>query len=233
LRLRVASWNLHSCIGTDGRLDVRRVGDVLSRLDADFIGFQEVDRRVERTDGRDQLEYLADRLNMHPIAGPNLRDPRGDFGNGLLARSAAHAHELLDLSVPAREPRGAIDACFRFEGADLRVLVTHLGLTRSERARQISILRNHLAGAPKSDAVVLLGDLNEWRPAPLTRSNLTPVPFAVSSRLRTFPSRRPVFGLDRVLASPRPDRFEARTQRSRLARIASDHLPVVADIEWA
>jgi endonuclease/exonuclease/phosphatase family metal-dependent hydrolase len=169
---------------------------------------------------------------MHPIAGPNLRDHRGDFGNALLARSAPVDHTLLDLSIYQREPRGAIDACFRLEGAQLRILVTHLGLTRLERAKQISILREHLGGPSVGEAVVLLGDLNEWRPTPFTRARLVPAPFAVSSRLRTFPSRRPLLDLDRILVSPRPSRFEARAQKSRLARIASDHLPVVADIEW-
>jgi endonuclease/exonuclease/phosphatase family metal-dependent hydrolase len=213
-------------------LDATRVGDVLSELDADFIGLQEVDRRVEPTAGRDQLEYFANRLKMHPIAGPNLHDHRGDFGNGLLARRPAVAHELLDLSVSQREPRGAIDARFSLQGAEIRVLVTHLGLARRERAEQISILRDHLAGAPMHDAVVLLGDLNEWRPAPFTRSRLVPAPFAVSSRLRSFPSRRPLIDLDRILVWPRPMRFEARTKRGRITRVASDHLPVVADIEW-
>jgi endonuclease/exonuclease/phosphatase family metal-dependent hydrolase len=233
VHVRLASWNVHSCVGTDGVLDVARIGDVLERLDVDVIGLQEIERREEQILGLDQLAYLARRLDMHPIAGPNLIDHRGDFGNGLLARRVPRRHVLLDLSVADREPRGAIDALFDLPGGPLRVVVTHLGLGRVERAQQIRALREHLSKPGEaSGPVVLLGDLNEWRPGLLTRSRLVPDPFEVASGLRTWPSRRPLLRLDRILAAPRPRRFEAHTVTRPAARVASDHLPVVADVEW-
>lgn len=232
MRVRLVSWNVHSCVGTDGILDVARVADVLEPLGADVIGLQEVDRRTEPILDLDQLAYLSRRLDLHPIAGPNLIDHRGDFGNGLLARRVPRRHALVDLSVADREPRGAIDALYDFGGGVLRVVVTHLGLGRLERAQQIRTLRDHLRQPSEAGAVVLLGDLNEWRPGWLTRARLVPEPFDVASRLRTWPSRRPLLRLDRILASPRPRRFESRTLGHATARRASDHLPLVADLEW-
>lgn len=213
-------------------LDPVRVGDVLATLEADVIGLQEVDWRHPGVAGRDQLAYLAERLGMHPIAGPNLRDHRGEYGNGLLTKLPASGHGRVDLSVPGQEPRGAIDAHLGADGFSLRVLVTHLGLARAERAQQVAALRAHLDRGEESDAVLLVGDLNEWRPRPFAGRALTPRPFPTTSRSRSFPSRRPVLALDRILALPEPRRFEARAIRAPLARVASDHLPVIADIEW-
>jgi len=232
VRLRVVTWNLHSCVGTDGRLDPSRSRDVLARLDADLIGLQEVDARLPNGEGRDPLDYLSDELGMHAVAGPNLRDHCGEYGNGLLSRHAPASYELLDLSVSGVEPRGAIDARFELEGRLVRCVVTHLGLDRRERAGQRARLREHLATGPAPDADLLVGDLNEWLPWRLERHRLAPRPFAVASAAWSFPSRAPFLALDRILARPRPVRFEVRAVRSRLARRASDHLPVVADVEW-
>lgn len=233
MRLRIATWNLHGCVGTDGRHDPARSRDVLAALDADFIGLQEVDARRAHPDAPDPLAYLAEALGMHPIAGPNLRDERGEYGNGLLSRLAPAAVARLDLSVPGVEPRGAIDARFEHGGRSLRVLATHLGLSHGERAVQRAWIRAHLEGDDvASDATLLVGDLNEWRPRRIERERLCPEPFPVGSRARSFPSRAPVVALDRILARPRPARFEARAVRTPLARRASDHLPVVAEVEW-
>lgn len=234
MKLRVVTWNVHSCIGRDGRVEPERVADVLGELDADLIGLQEVDSRQSSKSGRDQLPYLADRLRMHAVAGPNLRDERGEFGNGLLARVAPTSHELVDLSLAEREPRGAIDARFSLE-ADrfrLRVLATHLGLTRAERAIQLGALRAHIERGASGHAMLLVGDLNEWRPRVFAGPGLAPSLFPVESQARTFPSRLAVLPLDRILAWPTPRHFEATAVRTRRARVASDHLPVVADIEW-
>ena len=45
---------------------------------------------------------------------------------------------------------------------------------------------------------------------------------------RSFPSRWPLFALDRVWARPRPALLALKAHRSALAERASDHLPVKA-----
>ncbi len=231
MRIRVVTWNVHSCVGTDGLLNPSRTADVLESLDADLIGLQEVDWRHPPTDGLDQLDYFAARLGMHAIEGPNLHDHAGRFGNALLARREPQQCARVDLSVQGREPRGAIDAVFQFDRFSLRVLVTHFGLTRTERSHQMGALQKAIEAGLPSDAVVLLGDLNEWRRGGRAIP-LVPDPFPIICRMRTFPSRVPLFALDAVLARPEPKHVYARTAESLMARKASDHLPIVVDLEW-
>ena len=248
MRARVATWNVHSCVGTDGRCDPGRVAEVLAAIDADVIGLQEVDSRYSRTGGVAHAEFLADRLGLHLLVGPNLVEADGDFGNVLLSREAAEDHARIDLSVPGVEPRGAIDALIPVDGGRLRTVVTHLGLRAAERRRQLTVLRR-LLDAPRprapaavepsadgtADGTVLLGDFNEWRERPFDAAGFGRSRAHGTRRLRTFPSRLPLIALDRILAMahPLPPRFrEVHTVRTPLARTASDHLPVVAELEW-
>lgn len=231
MRLRFVTWNVHSCTGVDGRHDPRRVGDVLEGLGADVIGLQEVDWRLPLVDDRHQLDLLAERLGLHAVAGHNLRDHRGEYGNGLLSRFDVRDVRRVELSHGDREPRGAIDATLDAPGGRLRVLVTHLGLQRRERLDQVRRLRR--AVAPVGDEpTVLLGDLNEWRPGRLVPHLLVPDPFPAVALGRSYPSRLPAFALDRILVRPAPSSLSYRVVRSAAARAASDHLPVVADVEW-
>ena len=234
MRCRVVTWNVHSCIGADRRHDPARVADVLAALDADVIGLQEVDWRQPELEGRRQFELLAERLRMTAVPGHNLRDRRGAYGNGLLTRFEVSAARRVALPG-AREPRGAIDALLRSPDGQLRVLVTHLGLGRLERRRQAQLLRAAVhAAAPAERALptVLLGDLNEWRPSIASRTPLVPDPFPAVASGRTYPSRFPYFALDRVLARPTPEMLSFEVVRTQQARVASDHLPLVAELAW-
>jgi len=236
VRCRVVTWNVHSCVGADGRHDPVRVADVLAGLGADVIGLQEVDWRQPPVDGRSQLEAIAERLDMTAVAGANLRDHRGEFGNALLTRFEVANVRRVPLAEPGREPRGAIDARLRDGAATLRVLVTHLGLLRRERLRQVDRLRRAVGEPHGADEMlaptVLLGDLNEWRPRRLAPTLLVPVPFPVVATGPTYPSRFPLFALDRVLVRPAPAALAAAVQRTPDARAASDHLPLVAELRW-
>lgn len=240
MRCRVVTWNVHSCVGRDGRHDPERVADVLAPLEADVVGLQEVDWRLPRLDGSSQLEVIAARLGMTAIEGKNLRDHRGAFGNALLTRLEVEGRHRVALSTAGREPRGAIDAHLRVAGARLRVLVTHLGLRRAERLLQARRLRAAVLGggdvAPPWRAAepptLLLGDLNEWRPRAIARRLLVPDPFPEAAWARTYPSRLPVFGLDQILVRPVARRLAFGVVTAREARAASDHLPLVADLEW-
>lgn len=231
MRLRLVSWNIHSCVGIDKRYDPGRIASVLADLDADIIGLQEVDWRSPQHEGVDQLAFLARELEMTAVAGPNLYDHRGEFGNALLTRLAVEEVEHLDLAQPGREPRGCIDARLRHEGHHIRALVTHLGLRRDERAIQLNDIADHL-GHETGEVRCLLADINEWLPTRFTRGPLVPACFDAVYAPRTFPSRRPVFPLDRVFVSPLPDKLDHARLRTPLSRLASDHLPVLVDVGW-
>ena len=85
-RLRVASYNIHECVGGDGRRDPARVALVLREIDADVIGLQEVDARPSETSASMQMQYLASTLHLHSVAGPTLQRGDGHYGNALLTR---------------------------------------------------------------------------------------------------------------------------------------------------
>jgi endonuclease/exonuclease/phosphatase family metal-dependent hydrolase len=232
VRCRVVTWNIHACVGSDGRYDVARVAEVLAGLDADIIGLQEVDWRRPAEGGGDAFDMIAARLGMHGVEGPNLHDHRGRYGNGLLTRypvSDVTHHSLL---FKTREPRGVIDATLQHDsGTAIRTFVTHLGLKFRERRHQVAMIRAAATGSWDSPAL-LLGDMNEWVSTRLMRNAFTPSPFSHMVTGRSFPSRWPMFPLDYIFTWPEPLHCEGRVVRSAKARRASDHLPVLADIEW-
>lgn len=226
--LRVATYNVHGCLGVDGVLAPRRVARVVADLDADVIGLQEVFSGGRVHAASNQLAVLAEATRLTAVAAPASPTATTGYGNALLTRWPVADVAYCDLSVGGREPRGAVEAVLCRGAERIAVVVTHLGLGRGERVRQIRRLLDWLAGRPPLPRIVA-GDLNEWNRWSaawrlLTRS------FECTAPVRTFPARRPVFPLDRVLVSA-PARLEAATlHRSPLARVASDHLPLVATV---
>ena len=226
--LRVATYNIHRAIGTDHQRNPARIAGVLGELRADVVGLQEVDWHDEPGRRHAQFEYLARLPGYAAVAGPNLRDPRGHYGNLLLTHLPIRAVRLHNLSLDGREPRGAVDVDLALGAGSLRVIVTHLGLRVGERWRQAWALRRLLLQAPDRPTV-LLGDLNDWLPGSPT---VRPLLALCASRRhpRTFPSRRPVLALDRILTRALPMPKPPVAHRSATACVASDHLPVVADL---
>lgn len=223
--LRVVTWNVHGCVGTDGRRDVARVADVIRGFDADLVGLQEVDSR--RSPG--QLAELARRTGTTAVAGPTLRTRKGTYGNALLTRYPHATVEHVDISVPLVEPRGALAVEVALDGRAVRVLVTHFGLSGRERRAQATAIAMWVRDAGGA-AVLLLGDFNEWRPRATTLRRLDAL-LGEAPRPRTFPSRLPVLALDRIWVCPREALIDQTTPRIGDAARASDHLPVLARID--
>jgi len=197
-------------------------------MNVDILGLQEVDCGYH-TAGDDQMAFLALATGMEAVAGPTMVRDTGHYGNALLTRAPAAAVRHVDLSVGGKEPRGAIDVDLMLEARAVRVLVTHLGLRRFERARQVEQILGSVACARPGTVTVVAGDFNEWRP---NDQSLQPLHVRFGrSRLKTFPARRPLFAFDRVLVEPRSFLIEFVVHDTPLARIASDHLPVRAKIE--
>jgi endonuclease/exonuclease/phosphatase family metal-dependent hydrolase len=228
VKLTVVTWNIHACVGTDRSYDPARTADVLASLDADVIALQEVDWRRPRHGGLDQFEVIADRLGMRAIEGPNLEDHEGRYGNGLLTRCDVRSVDRLELCHGRREPRGAIDARLGCGDWTLRVVVTHLGLKRGERCWQARRLADGLEGDgyDEGEPRVLLGDLNEWWPWTGRVLGRLDDYFGTVVAPRTWPSRFPLLRLDRAMLGGPIECEESGAVRTRLARRASDHLPV-------
>ena len=229
--LRLASYNIHIGVGRDGRFHPERVAAVVRELDADVIALQEVQLGAGTFD---MLSHLAAATGYAALAGPTLTHPtHGHYGNAVLSRLSVLRWRCLDLSVPAHEPRGALDVTLDCDdGVSLRLIATHLGLRPPERRHQVRRLLREINADVHRGPTILLGDVNEWflwgRPLRWLHAH-----FGRPPAPRTFPAGAPVLALDRVWLKPRRCLRALCAHRSALARLASDHLPVVATLDLA
>jgi endonuclease/exonuclease/phosphatase family metal-dependent hydrolase len=216
--LRIASYNVHACRGTDGKKDAQRIVKVIEELGCDTVGLQEVDYR---------LDYIARKLGMQAIPGLTLARHDGPFGNALLTRRKVLDVRRLGFTYSRREPRNALDVDLEVNGETVRVIVTHLGLWPAERRYQVKKILEMIRPTPSYERVIVLGDINEWLTLgrPLRWMNAL---FGRCPAERSFPSRWPLVALDRVWVRPRHALLALKAHRTPLAELASDHLPVKA-----
>ena len=227
--LRVATYNVHACVGTDGRHDPDRVAAVIADIDADIVALQEftypasvaIDTRIPVT------FTVLDGFTC--VLGPTRRVLTQCFGNALLTRHRVVDVHRFDLSMERREPRGAIAATIDVRGNPVHVLAAHLGLRLNERRFQVTQILAYLESVQHT-LVVVLGDFNDWLPG---RS----VVHVLDDRLgrpprpASFPVFLPLVPLDRIWVNPLRALRRTFTHTTKAARIASDHFPVVADID--
>lgn len=225
MSIRIATWNMHSGVGIDGRFAPRRVSRVIAELGADIVALQEFgSRRV----GFDMRAHLEQATGWPALLMATCADRYGEFGNAVLSRFPIVSSVCHPLDVGAREPRNAIDVIIDCGVARLRVIATHLGLSRRERIRQIARL-HELFTTSDVHPVVLLGDFNVWRPRGSLDSFAPPADAMPAPK--TFPAPMAVAALDRIFVSPLKSRVDMHVHRSRAAHVASDHLPLIAEIE--
>lgn len=228
MHVRAVSYNIHSAVGRDGVFAPERILRVVRGLGAGIIALQEVDARIGEPRRLDQFRFFGEFLGLHSIAGPNIIEHRGSYGNVLLTRWPVEASRLIKLGVARREPRGAICAILRCGGERLQVINTHLGLRRAERREQARCL---LEEARAHDGPTLfLGDFNVWR----RRSSALARLGAPADRARTpgtFTSRWPFIPLDRVWTRPLAHLVSVRAIHDDVTITASDHLPLEATVD--
>lgn len=222
----IASYNIHKCVGTDGRFDPERIAAVIAELNADIVALQEADERLGERLGLLNLDQLAKVTGLVPVHKPDNSLSHGWHGNVILAREQV-VHAVNPMHLPGLEPRGALVVDLELKGVSLRVIAAHLGLLRRSRSQQANALVDaaHTVLRP----TILLGDLNEWRVH--ARSSLLPLlPHfgPLHAILPSFPSRFPLLALDRILARPSSLISSIEVHKSPLARLASDHLPIKA-----
>ncbi len=224
--LTIATYNIHGAVGTDGVFMPDRVADVLCEIDADIIALQEVP--LGGAGMPNVLKILQNVTGFVGVEGYTFSVSGRRYGNAVLSRYPILATRKIDISFGSREPRGALDADISCHGHPLRVIATHLGLRPAERHEQI----RRLLQVFDTDQmpVILMGDVNEWfvwgKSLRWLVSHFQAVPAPP-----TFPSRWPIFALDRIWIRPRHRLVHVDAHASPLARIASDHLPLIAHID--
>jgi endonuclease/exonuclease/phosphatase family metal-dependent hydrolase len=202
---------------------------VIAELDADVVGLQEVIRGEGGGDA-DQPDYLASKLSMSMIMGATRPLAGGSFGNAILTRLPVIASTTHDLSHGRFERRGCLRVDVAADSAIVHVFTCHLGRRFRERREQLTLLAALLAVTDIKGPRVLMGDFNEWHRGPITRGLRREFGASASRVRRTFPARFPMFALDRIYWDSDLEGEGFRAHRSPLARVASDHLPVVATL---
>lgn len=233
--VRVMSYNLHSCVGLDGRLSVERVAEVLHRYQPDFVALQELDNGTYRSQGAHQLELLKEFWPSEGAFFPLLEMRGGQYGIGFLSRIPVVEWEgsILPTSpqlVP-QEPRGLLRVRVRIPESKetLELFNTHLGLTRKERLEQLGSLLDE-AQAGDLEKVVLLGDFNcSPKSEEYARlcQHFSP---AQSPPEKTWFGTFPLRHLDYCFVHPNLSVEQTLVPRGSLARVASDHLPLIVDL---
>ena len=249
-RLRVATYNIHKGVrgvGPRKRLEIHNLGLGIEALDADLVFLQEVRlsnsrdaRHFARTSfgwpDQGQADFLAP--EGYSVAyRSNAVTRHGEHGNALLSRWPIGDIGHHDVSDHRFEQRGLLHVPVQWQEREVHAVVAHLGLMHASRVRQIQRLADFIAATvPPGAPLVVAGDFNDWGEkldAPMAEIGLARAlgagPRAV--RRSTFPSRVPVFALDRIYTRVLECHSTFVPRSASWARM-SDHLPLVAEFEW-
>lgn len=247
MKLRLITYNIHRAIGLDRRFRLDRIVDIIRDHDIDIVMLQEVDEGVPRSGKMNLAKVLAEEMEYPYFAiGHNVSLRKGRYGNATLSRYPIVRERNIDLTVAERKRRGCQHTTIMLghgseSGRRLEVFNLHLGLSARERQRQAGILARSReivtlnAGTP----CLLGGDFNDWRSL-LRAFFVEGMGFRCATdrdtangprALRTYPSFSPRGGLDRIYYRGGLRLVSAARCRHQSARIASDHLPVLATFE--
>ena len=240
---RILTYNVHRCVGTDRRLDVGRVAEVIARLEPDIVALQELDVGRARTGGVDQAQAIAAGLAMTSRFHPAMRVEAELYGDAILT---PHPERLIRADslpsvrgVPGLEPRGALWSAIDFDGTILNVFNTHFGLVpREQRMQAAALVGPQWLGDPAcTGPTILTGDFNATsitRPYHALTKRLADAQrrLGLKPSVKTFPSSFPAIRIDHCFVSPEIRVTGAMTPLHPLARTASDHLPLVIDFEF-
>ncbi|MFC0203492.1 endonuclease/exonuclease/phosphatase family protein [Novosphingobium soli] len=229
MQIKFASYNIHKAVGLDRRRDPERILTVLREIDADVVALQEVDRRYGRRMAVLPLDVIQSTTDYVPVPYSMKPDSLGWHGNAILVRKGIELVEAAAVPLPVLEPRGALRADMMVEGRRLRVIGMHLDLSGLRRRHQVRSVLSHWADCAEQVPTVMMGDLNEWahRGGCLREFGAD---WRVLAPGRSFPSRRPMALLDRIIVSPEWEVQGTAVHHSPLSAVGSDHLPVHATL---
>ena len=239
--LRLMTYNVHGCGGMDGRVSPRRVARVIAMHAPDLVALQEVDLGRRRSRAEDQGAMIAQQLGMHVVFCPTITRGEEHYGHALLSRWPIQVVKRTLLPHDPKgwwkEPRSALWARVMVGDAAVNVVTTHLGLGPYERLLQMRMLLSQewLGGVSDDEPIILCGDFNLTpgsAPYALAAARFRDAQSARSSHrpLNTFSSLKPFVRLDHIFTSPRFEVERILVPRTHLTRVASDHLPLIAEL---
>ncbi|MEP6956662.1 MAG: endonuclease/exonuclease/phosphatase family protein, partial [Chthoniobacterales bacterium] len=239
--LRVATYNVHGCVGLDRQRSESRIAEVIASLSADVVGLQELDANRKRSGGVDQAAVIAQQLGWKHYFHPAIRVGDEHYGDAIVSRHPLTLQRGIDLPGSGawycREQRIAIWAEIETDLGPLQFINSHFGLGRGERTKQAQLLMGPevLGGIGTEQPLVLLGDFNSirWsRSFRIVAGHLRDVRSLVSptAALRTFPTRFPLLAVDHIFVNAALEASSLQVHRTPLARVASDHYPLVAEL---
>ncbi len=241
MKLRVLTYNVHKCIGgVDRRYWPERVRDTIGHYQPDLVLLQEVDSAAKRSQRDRQADMLGHMLDMpYRVYSPNVKLLRGgEYGNAILSRFPATETRNIDLSIPPKKRRGVLHARYRVRlgsrgrSRTLHVYNLHLGLSGTERKAQLRRFLDSqpFVGLDRRTPIIVAGDFNDvW--GTLGPKLLHPAGFhSARACIRTFPAFAPVRALDAIYVRGRIELVRVARSRLAVARLASDHLPLIADL---
>jgi endonuclease/exonuclease/phosphatase family metal-dependent hydrolase len=239
---RLLTYNVHRCVGVDRKLDVARIVGVIAEHEPDIVCLQELDVGRARTGYVDQARSIADGLAMTFHFHAAMRVEAEQYGDAVLTLRPARLVKSGPLptvrGVPGLEPRGAIWAAIDFDGVELNVINTHLGLVpREQRLQAAALVGADWLGHPDCVGPTLLtGDFNATsvtRPYQTLARRLADCQRSLGLKpsVKTFPSSFPAIRIDHCFTSPELVVTAVKAPFSPLARMASDHLPLIIDFE--
>ena len=245
LRIRVVTYNIHRAIGVDRLFRPERIVRILAAHDADVVLLQEVDDGVPRSRELDLARELAQAAGYpHYAVGHNVSLRKGRYGNATLSRFPIERERNIDLTIGRRKRRGCQHTRLRIPDGKghrriLAVFNLHLGLSARERTQQMALLARspELAPLGRTRPCLVAGDFNDWRS--LLQAGLEEKAFECATKsvtrpgrlLFTFPSFFPQGALDRIYFRGPLRLLGVRRCPLLLSKVASDHVPVVADFE--
>ena len=230
--LRIVTYNIHRSRGMDRRTRPDRVASVLGSIGADVIALQEV--IGSGPSGGGHIEDIGALLGMGWVMAPTRHLRGHQFGNVVLSRFPIRHHAQHDLTWKSCEERGLQRVDIDVGGRTLHVYNVHLGTAILERRYQAKRLAGIVSDKQVNGAKIVLGDFNEWMRGLTTRllsSKLKSVELGqYLKRRRTYPGLFPILHLDHIYYSGRLEIVGISLPRTAQALVASDHLPLVADI---
>lgn len=235
---RIVTYNVHKCRGLDGRVRPARIAQVLADVHADVVALQEVVSHEGGAAGDDQARFLAGELGYYWAMAETRKHHGGAYGNVTLSRWDFDLVRPVDVSVRGRERRAALRTDLRFGDDVLHLFNVHLGTGPRERRTQARRLMDSdlLKAVDLHGPRVVFGDFNDWAHGLVTRTltrefHLTDLRQHLR-RVRSYPGVLPLVHLDHMYLDPHLRVERAFFLRTRRARLASDHLPLVADVRW-